>query len=343
MSIQIFPFCAVVLSVSVGAAWADTPRIVTDIPPVHSLTARVMEGVGTPDLLVDGATSPHDFALRPSQAAALAEADLVIWVGEALTPALAGSMSALAERAELVELMAVEGAVTHAYRESVGGDHDHDHDHAADHGDDTAHDHDSHAHDDHDHDAHETAAHETAAHDDHHHDHDHSGMDPHGWLDPANAILWTGVIADRLADMDPANAAVYQANARAAEAELTQLQAEIAERFGAGVQPQFVVFHDAYQYFETAFGLAPIGAISLSEAEAPSAARVAEIRDRIGGLGAICVFAEPQFDPRIVAAVTEDTPARTAVIDPLGAQLEPGPELYPALMRAMTESFASCG
>lgn len=100
MSIQIFALCALVLSVSVAAAWSDTPRIVTDVPPVHSLAARVMEGVGTPDLLVDGATSPHDFAMRPSQAAALAEADLVIWVGAALTPALAGSLSALADRSE---------------------------------------------------------------------------------------------------------------------------------------------------------------------------------------------------------------------------------------------------
>lgn len=311
-------FSSLLLLSALGAApaLAEAPRVATDIPPVHSLVARVMQGVGAPELIVPPGASPHDFALRPSQAATLQEAEVVFWVGEGLTPWLGDALGTLAADAEVLSLLGVAGTIAYPYREEVGHDHDHDHDH--DHGDD-AH---THGHDD--------------------HGHDHSGDDPHAWLDPVNAAVWTRAIAAALAEADPENAATYAANAQAALAELDTLSAEIAATFSAATPPAFIVFHDAYQYFERRFGLEPVGAISLSDAAAPSAGRVAEIRARIATLEAACVFAEPQFDPRIVAAVTEGTASTTAVIDPLGADLEPGPGLYAALLSDMAASFATC-
>ena len=170
-------------------AWAEVPKVVTDIPPVHALVAQVMGDLGTPDLLLERGASEHDFQLRPSQAAGLADAGLVVWIGPELTPWLDRALEGLGEGAKQLPLLAVPGTVTHAYAE--GGAH-------------MEAGHDDHGHDDH--------AEEAAGHD----DHDHSGTDPHAWLDPANAKLWLGAIAQDLSDLDPDNAATYAANAAAA-------------------------------------------------------------------------------------------------------------------------------
>ncbi|WP_238475598.1 zinc ABC transporter substrate-binding protein [Rhodophyticola sp. CCM32] len=292
-------------------AFAHHPVVITDIPPVQSLVARLMQGVGVPGLLMDGTVSSHDFSLRPSQARALTEADLVIWMGPELTPGLAKAVTVLAEDAEILELMALDGVVTYPNRDTISAGAAHDHQAADD-------------------DHHERAV---SA---------HHGLDPHGWLDVENAIVWTVRIADHLAMANPGHAALYQANAEAGVRELEALRSEISGMLRSETPLEFVVFHDAYQYFERAHGLEPLGTISLSHAQAPSAARLDEIRDRVAALGEVCVFSEPQFDSRIVASVTENTPAITAMIDPLGASLEVGPDLYPALMRGIADRFATC-
>ena len=374
MSIR-FPSAAIAIALSSGAAWADVPDVVTDIAPVHSLVARIMEGVGTPDLILPQNASPHGFALRPSQAAALQNADLVFWVSENLTPWLGEALETLAPDAVSIELLEVAdtrvlpirtGATFEAHdHDDHAEEHDEDHDDHADHEDHADHGHEEHHDDDHgDHaDGHDDHAEDHAdhGHDEHHDDHDghddhdeeghagdhaghdHSGIDPHAWLDPLNAAVWAQAIAETLAQADPENALSYQANADNLLMELGDLVADVNAEFSMSSPIGFIVFHDAYQYFESRFGLSPLGAISLSDATAPSAGRVAEIRERIAELGGTCVFAEPQFDPRIVATVTEGTQTSTAVIDPLGSGLDIGAGLYPALIRAMAESFQSCG
>ena len=364
--------CLTALPLLLGApALADVPRVAVDIAPVHALVAKVMAGVGAPDLVVPPGASPHGYALRPSEAAVLQGADLVIWVGPGLTPWLADPLDTLAPDAARLSLLEADGVRLLDFRQGVRfaahdhGSHDadgekdaHDDDGHEEHGheehshDDRGHDeqaHEEHGHDDHGHEehAHDDHGHEEHAHDDHghgdhgHDDHDHSGTDPHAWLDPVNAGVWLGVIADELSRLDPENAARYAANASQAQAGLTALEAEIAARMGQ-LDGQFIVFHDAYHYFEARFGVEAAGAISLSDAAPPGPARVAEIRDLVADQAITCVFAEPQFNRGLVDAVFDGTGVNIGVIDPLGATLTPGTDLYAALMQGMAASFESC-
>ncbi len=344
-----------------GTALADVPSVAVDIAPVHSLVARVMDGVGTPDLVIPSGESPHGFSMRPSSAEALQNADVVFWVGHDLTPQLDDAIETLAEDAAVTELLEVDGIALLDFREGALFDaHDHgDHDDHDDHGhddhdhaeeehaekDDHDHDHEEHGHDDHGDDEH--AEHDDHDHDDHeehagHEGHDHGDHDPHAWLSPKNASVWLNVIAAQLSETDPENASAYFANAAAARTELEALSVEVNATLEPVRGGSFIVFHDAYQYFETDFDFPASGAISIGDASDPSPARIAEIQGRIRDEGVDCVLAEPQFNPDLVATVLEGTDAGTSVIDPLGANLEPGAALYPQLIRNMANSLAEC-
>jgi zinc transport system substrate-binding protein len=343
--------CLTALPLLFGApALADVPRVAVDIAPVHALVAKVMEGVGVPDLVVPPGASPHGYALRPSEAAVLQGADLVVWVGPGLTPWLADPLDTLAPDAARLSLLEADGVRLLDFRQGVSfaaDDHD-EHDAHDDHGHDAqGHEEenkDAHADDDHGHKehGHQEHAHGEHAHDDHGaDDHDHSGTDPHAWLDPVNAGVWLGVIADELSRLDPENAAHYAANAGEAQTSMIALEAEIAARM-APLSGQFIVFHDAYHYFEARFGVEAAGAISLSDAAPPGPARVAEIRDLVADEAITCVFAEPQFNRGMVDAVFSGTGVNIGIIDPLGATLTPGAALYDALVMGMAASFESC-
>jgi len=357
---------AALVGVATAGARAE-PKVVASIKPVHSLVSAVMEGVGTPGLIVEGANSPHTYALKPSQAKLLEEADIVFWIGEDLETFLEKPVETVASKATSVELMDAHGVTKLGFRS--GGafekhshghdddDHDHgekaghdDHDHDHDHGEKAGHDHDDHkhesaeAHGDHDHDRDDhdhTAA--KADHDDHDHEgHAHGAFDSHLWLDPQNAKAFVHEIAETLVKADPANAATYEANAEAVEARLDALTAEVAATLKPVQGRGFVVFHDAYQYFEKRFGLAAVGSITVSPEVMPGAARLGEIKEKVKESGAICVFAEPQFEPKLISVVTEGTNAKGGVIDPLGATLDDGPDLYFTLIRNMAGSIRDC-
>ena len=308
-----------------SGAMADAPRVVTDIAPVHSLVARVMQGAGSPDMIVRPGASPHGYAMRPSEAAALEEADLVFWMGEGLTPWLEGAMESLAGTAHVVELLGAADSRVLPFREGVEFAAHEDHGDAEE-------GHEGHAEDEAGHDDHADA---------HDHDHAHDGADPHAWLDPGNAQAWLGLIALELAEHDPANAALYAANAQAAQAEVVTLIEDIAVELAPVRDVPFLVFHDAYQYFEAAFGVTAAGAIALSDATAPGPARVAALRDMAEARGVACVFSEPQFDPKLVETVFGDV-ATHGVLDPMGSQLEPGPGLYPQMLRDMAGAMVAC-
>ena len=370
---------AAALLAGTGAAWAEVPKVAADITPVHGLVARVMQGLGKPSLVVQPGASPHGYSMRPSEARALDQADVVFWMGEALTPWLEGPLEELAGDAHRIELLEAEGTQILAFREGARfeahddhdghgeeehaeghDDHDdhadheghEDHDDHASHDDHEDHDHEEHAeaeaHDDHgDHEVHEDhAGHDDhEGHDDHgdaHAGHNHEGDDPHAWLLPANAQAWLDLIAEELSEHDPDNAVAYKANAEAGKQEIADAAAGIAAQLEPFRAKQFIVFHDAYQYFEQGFGLSAAGAISLGDAAKPSPARVAEVRDVVADLKVSCVFSEPQFNPGLVAAVLEGTGAGTAVLDPLGAKLEPGPGFYPALLQDIGAAIAGC-
>jgi zinc transport system substrate-binding protein len=318
----ILPAAAFALGATAAAA---APSVATDIAPVHSLVARVMQGVGEPALILPPGASPHNHAMRPSEAAALERADVVFWISDTLTPWFASAAEALAPSATRVELKDLPGVTVLPFREggafdahAHGDEEDHAHDHDHDHG----HDHDNDHGDD--------------------HAHDHGAGDDHLWLDPENARVWLSAIAAALSEADPANASAYFENAAAARADLDALSAEIGATLAPVEGRGFVVFHDAYQYFENRFGVTAAGSITIGDASQPSAARIAEIRERVSDIGAACVFAEPQFDPRLVETVIEGTSARAGMLDPIGAEIAPGPELYPMLLRNMAASLADC-
>ena len=314
-----------------GAAYADTPRVAVDIAPVHSLVARVMDGIGKPDLIIRSGASPHEYSLRPSEASALQAADLVFWIGPGLTPWLTDTIGTLASDAVVTELMEADGTIELEFREGALFEaHDHD-----DHGDDD--DHDDHKdHDDHgDDDDHEEA--ESG-----HEGHDHGAHDPHAWLSPKNAMNWLNVIAGRLSAVDPENAGTYFANAAAGRTEIETLIGEVTATLDPVRGGRFIVFHDAYQYFEMDFDFPASGAISISDASDPSPARIAKIQARITEQGIDCVLAEPQFNPGLVATVLDGSDAQTGILDPLGSDLEPGPAFYPQLIRNLSTALAGC-
>tara|TARA_R110000737_G_scaffold142113_1_gene172793 strand:+ start:485 stop:1423 length:939 start_codon:yes stop_codon:yes gene_type:complete len=298
--------------IAASPALAEAPHVMTDIAPVQSIVARVMQGVGEPGVILPPGASPHEHAMKPSEARALQQADLVFWVGEALTPWLEKPLASLASNAKAVELMAAEGTLVLPFRTDLAfGDADHDHDHEAEHAEA--------------------------------HGHTHEGQDPHIWLDPENAIVWTRLIATTLAQADPDNAANYAANAVQAEAELTALTGEITAEFAKVADVRFVTFHDAYQYFEHRFDVPAAGAISESDARAPSAARMAGIRDLVAAQHVHCIFAEPQFNSGLVDTVFAGSGIKLAVIDPLGTEFAPGAALYPELIRDIGQKMAACG
>ncbi len=324
--------CAI-LSISLSMATeASAPSVAVDIAPVHSLVSQVMQGVGKPNLLIPAEASPHHYTLRPSEAKALADAKIVFWVGEGLTPWLEKAMDNLAASAQKVEVLEIEGTSLYAYREGATFE-SHDHEEEG-HGDEKHHK-DEHGEKDGHHKE------ERHANDEDHHDHE--GNDPHAWLDPENAKLWINSISATLSKLDPENASTYSRNAAKATASLDEVIQSTQAKINKLGKPQFIVFHDAYQYFEKRFGISAAGSIALGDAEDPSPARIKEIRDTVKKLGVTCVFTEPQYNPGLVENVFEGTSVSTiGVMDPLGASLSAGNDHYRELIQGMVTSLSQC-
>lgn len=291
---------------------ADPPRVVADIAPVHALVATVMEGVGAPELLVPANLSAHDLALRPSQALALSRADLVVWVGPEMSPWL-GRVLEAGETRDLVLLRVPDTQLYEAREEALFG--------AADHGD----------HDDH-------AGHVEEA----HHDHAHDGIDPHAWLDPVNAAVWLEAMAEVLSGMDPQHAAIYHENAERGVEQLAALTAELDMALAPAREAGLIAFHDAFQYFEMRFGLRMVGSITPADSSDPGPARVSALRDAAREGRVVCAFAEPQFNPGLLEAVTEEAGLPVAIIDPMGADLDVGSGLYTALLTQIGAAVTEC-
>ncbi|MBY5365143.1 zinc ABC transporter substrate-binding protein ZnuA [Rhizobium leguminosarum] len=296
---------------------ADAPVVVTSIKPIHSLVSAIMQGVGEPELIVDGAASPHTYNLKPSNARALQDAKVIFWVGPGLEAFLEKPLQALGQDASIAELDNAPGLVKLPFRE--GGAFE--------------------AHDDGDEHHEADAAHSPDA---DHDDHEHGTFDTHLWLDPMNAKAMASEITTTLVAADPANALTYQANAKALDDRLTALDKEITATVAPVKGKPFIVFHDAYQYFEHRYGIRVAGSITVSPETIPGAERVSEIHRKVGELGATCVFAEPQFEPRLVNVVIEGTHAKSGVLDPEAATLKAGPDLYFTLMRGIANSMKDC-
>ncbi len=315
-------------------------KVVASIKPIHSLASYLMDGVGKPDLIVDGYNSPHGFALKPSHAKMLQNADLIFWVGEDLESFLEKPLNSVAKKAEKIELMEIKGLKKLKFRERniFDGHDDHGHDeHKED--EHKEHGHKEDKHDDHGHDEHKEHGHKEDKHDDHH-EHAHGEHDPHIWLDPMNAKVILSEMAEHLIENDQENASKYKANLKKAHKDLDKLTKKIKSELNKDFKS--IVFHDAYQYFEKRFGINILGAFTVNTDVLPGAEQLSEIREVIEHEKVSCVFSEPQFNPDIIKAVAKDTNIKTGVIDPLGATLNPGKTLYFDLIKNMSSSFKSC-
>ena len=310
-------------------------KVVTSIKPIHSLASYLMDGVAKPDLIVDGYSSPHGFALKPSHAKMLQNADIIFWVGEDIESFLEKPLKSIAKKAEKIELMEIKGLTKLKFRErNIFEGHD-DHGHKEDGHDDHAKKEDDHGHDE--------DGHKDDGHDDHGHGHEghaHGEFDPHIWLDPMNAKVILSEMAEHLIENDKKNEAKYKANLKKAHKDLDKLTKKVKSELNKDFKS--IVFHDAYQYFEKRFGVNILGAFTVNTDVMPGAEQLAEIREIIEHDKVSCIFSEPQFNPDIIKAVAKDSNVVTGVIDPLGATLVPGKDLYFDLIVNMSKSFKGC-
>jgi zinc transport system substrate-binding protein len=304
---------ALAIAASLPHAAAAELRVVASIAPVHSLVAGVMAGVGEPELLIPAGISEHTASLKPSQAEALAKANAVFWIGPELEAFLSKPLATLAVGAKVVELFEAEGVTKLSLREGDDFEaHEDQEDHAAESGE-------------------------------HVQEGEHGEKyDAHIWLDPRNAQAMLGTIVTTLARLDPEHAPQYRANGKAMSVRIEEVSTEIEQQLEPVLGKGFIVFHDAYAYFENRFGLNAAGSIMVNPETMPGAARISEIRGKIEALGATCVFAEPQYNPAVASVVIEGTSARTATLDPVGAAITPGPDQYPQLLRQLAGSLREC-
>lgn len=277
---------------------AAAPRVVASIAPLHSLVAAVMKGVGTPDLLLRGGESPHTFALRPSDARLLNDADLLFWIGPSLELPVQRVLPGLRTKRALA-MIDLPGIVRLPMRNL-------DHDHAAE-------------------------AHTAQP----------GAIDPHIWLSVGNAITMVDAIAAALSEADPGGAATYAVNARDLRIGLETLDRELRERL-MPLTGAYVVFHDAYQYLEQRYGLHPAGVVTTHPERSPGAAHLHELRRDLAARGVRCLFSEPQYQQRLVETISEGLPVQHAVLDPLGADIPPGPDAYVKVMRRIAETMSRC-
>ena len=300
---------------AVWALWAAPaaaaePKVVVTIKPLHALVAQVMAGVGSPVLLVKGLASPHTYALRPSEARALNDADLFVRMSETVEPFTTRIVRSLPDTVQVVTLQEAPRMKLLSRRMHATFERD--------------------THADGDSGEHSHAPSATDA------------VDGHAWLDPDNAVVMVDRIEQALSAKDPANATLYQANATALKHKLVALAAELGRDLEPIASRPYIVFHDATQYLESRYGLNVVGSISISPEVPASGKRLTELRRKIDELGAVCVFAEPQFDTRLVENLIEGTSARSATLDPEGGRLEPGPDLYFTLMRRLADDLKGC-
>lgn len=293
---------------------AAAPKVIASVVPLHGIVSAVMGDQGQPELLLKGSLSEHRATYTPDQIAALGAADVVFIIGGGLEAKLGQLSGSEAVNGKAFSALSDAKGVRHLAIRQGGGWEPHHHEEEEG----------------------------EAGHDDHDEADGVLRYDPHVWLDPENAKAMAAEAATVLAKADPDHAAAYKANAKVFAADIDRLETELGAQLAPLKDKPFVVFHDAYQYFESRFGLSGVGSISDVSAHSPSAQRLEEIRQKIVSAKAVCVFREPQFDSKFADVVSEGTPARAAVLDPLGAKVTPGPGAYQAILRNLAADLKAC-
>lgn len=297
----------------------ETTGVVVSIKPLHSLVQGVMGHTGTAELLVDSAATPHGFSLKPSQVRKLQNAQILFFVDELFETFLENAVSAAP--AQLHTIGIIEEATLPLLDLREGGAWDsHTHEEHSDHGDKNQ------THDHHEHDG----------------EHDHAGKNLHVWLDTNNARRIIAEVTRQLTALFPENSAVYSENAQKTQARLDVLDAKIAKTLAPVRSIPFIVLHDAYQYFEIQQGLTGVGSITVEPDEPPSINRLREIRQKLKVANAVCLFREPQFDDRLMITVAEGSSVKSGTLDPIGANLPAGADLYFDLLSNLANGLVDC-
>lgn len=312
---RFLPVFSAVLALSLPAlAVPDNPppQVLATIAPLAGIAAAVTEGISTPDLLISGNASPHTYALTPQAAEKLQKADILLWAGPGLEQVIVSKSALINPAATRLGLLDEDAGQIHlATRHSALWEDDNE-------------DEDGHGHD-------------------HGHDHhDHGAVDPHAWLEPDNAIILANRLATALASRDSAHAERYKANAAAFTAQVKSTDARIAAQLAPLATRGYMVFHDAYQYFEHHYGLKGLGALTLSPEVAPAPRHLADLQTRLRTGQVACVFAEPQFSSKLVEAVIADTPARQGLLNPDASDLAASPTLYTTYLQRLADGFSQC-
>ncbi|TBV03069.1 zinc ABC transporter substrate-binding protein ZnuA [Phytopseudomonas dryadis] len=292
---------------TLGSAQAEV-RVLTSIKPLQLIAAAVQAGVGEPEVLLPPGASPHHYALRPSDMRRVQDVDLLYWVG----PDLEGFMvRVLAGRDRpSVAVQDLPDMTLRHFGEQHGDEHEHEHEH-------------EHA-------------------DEHDHDHRPGTLDAHLWLLPANAwVIATRMAAD-LSQADPANAARYQANLQAFGQRLESLDPRLQSRLAPLANKPFFVFHEAFDYFEAAYGLRHAGVFSVASEVQPGARHVAAMRERLQNSGPSCVFSEPPLRPRLAETLTAGLPVTLAELDSMGAAVPVDASGYEALLEGLADGLSEC-
>jgi zinc transport system substrate-binding protein len=313
---------------------SETTGVVSTIQPINSLVNAVIGNTGKTILLIPTEASPHDYKLKPSDTKILQNANIIFFVSEHLEASVTKIFENLPKNIKTINLMEDTGIQHLAIRDNEAWErHDHHHGHSDHDGHD---DHDKHSkkHDDHNHNKH------AKKHDDHD-DHEKED-DVHIWLSPDNAVKIIKKINKELSLFFPENAKTYSQNANQMIKRINQIKDELKNELSAIKDKPYVVFHDAYQYFETSFDLNAVGSVALEGDIASSPKQISFIKDKIVKLKASCVFQEPQFDSKLVKIVVEGTNAKIGTLDPLGVNIKSGENFYLQLLKNMAKSLKDC-
>lgn len=288
------------LSALATASASEPPAVVASIRPVHSIAAGVMGDLGVPALIVSGYGSPHVYQMRPSEARALASADVVLWIGEPLETFLSGPIRNLGGDARVLSLLQADGLDLHPARTSSLWDSGHDH------------------------------------------EDDGGSADPHIWLAPENAKAIVDAIARVLGEVDPARAGTYAANGAAMKSRIDAMTAGIEARLSPVAGIPFVSMHDSMHYFESAFGLNSVGAVTLDPDRQPGAGSVRALSKRLSTGGVACMVTEPQFTPALSEALASEGGLTSAQFDPIGVDSAAARDSYFAMMTTNADNLARC-
>nr|WP_272885911.1 zinc ABC transporter substrate-binding protein [Stutzerimonas stutzeri] len=311
-------------------------EVLTSIKPLQLIAAAVQDGVGKPAVLLPPGASPHHYAMRPSDVRQIRSADLFYWIG----PDMEGFLAPVLEgrKRPSVAIQSLPGLTLRHFGDAAG-EHEAEHDR-----------HDEHAHEAHGehseqvHDEHDDHAHEAADHDEHDHDHAHrpGSLDAHLWLLPANAVTIAEGMAQDMAKADPANAERYRANLAAFKQRLDALDKRLSQRLSETRTKPFFVFHEAFDYFEAAYGIKHAGVFSAGGEAQPGARHVAAMRERLEQAGPSCVFYEPPVRPRLADSLIRGLPVKVTELDALGHGIDASAGGYEQLIDNLGRSLAEC-